>query len=1318
MLVLTGGPGASAGDSPTVVLRAAAAQGKSGIEVRLRWSLTDGWLPDGGFNLYRSDRPAPLNAMPLGANASAGSNAQINIGAAHLFQLGKLLSRAHATPTSTLPPLAEVQARPASAQADFDRLAPHPATAVPPAPDTPASTAAAQTMPLVTAHIASKIATAPPSTFETTLASRRALLLGAALHPAISNALGLSFDDSNVSPGQTYTYTLRPIRNGTEGPAVATVSVTVPKDTSELKPAAPTGLRAIQTGADTVALRWERLSSQTEAEMGVAKYDVFRRRENSKLEKLNDVPVMVVNVGTPGAQGAVTNLHEPKAFFTDTAPLLGRVEYQIVVTDIFDRSSEPAQVLLNVADLRPPREVPFAGAQLQTVPSLASRETYRRSKPFNISPRPAPAQPVLVAWQPSPDSGVAYRVYRADTEQPGQAPQLLTPTAVAGATTAATALPAGSIADALATEKCSSLAHAGNLSSLVISQNSGQSLSPSRHGISISNCNLSQLSASDRAQVEQTLLSSLEVLTWVDSTAQKDHYYRYYVASVFARNSVQATPVQSNVVAYPDLTPPATPAGASATFEPATPSQPAGGQETSSADQSGSNGRTAGKQQPFAGGKSGRHLTLADWKGPLVKAPPHDTGGTMSLKWQASAGAARYEVYRAILTRITLPANASQHRSGGACASSPSNAQSSGPSQAGGVSSQGAGVATATATVNGHLTGPSMAMCFSVPALASITWQVPPKDSDFVLLGTARTTEYDDALSRSSAQYYQYRIVPVNRWNVPGPMVTIDARAPATQPPGPPKLLVGSPSPDGGAQIEFLPDADPGEEVIRYELWRSKLLPSGAGASDAPASAGGPSGKTQEPSIKARIVHASSGGAASSAPSQTHTASTTSGHTSSLSSNKLQRIALGPASPQLAGAAGRYGVTLHEPALAAVSRNGFSMVAAMETSILQGQKVAQVNSTDLPAGSNTGAWLADGPSSLDWRNDYVYVVKAIDKDGLVSTSDPVDVTPLKVKAGLPASVAASLNSRTCAVDVTWQSTDPDTAGFVVERQLLTPSSAASPVSNSSGPAMTANGPNAGVSSVYYGSAGITAPSILNGADYVQLSQMIPAARYTDSSVFPDNSYLYRVRTIDKAGNVSAPAAAAHSIAVPDGCGATASVPPVENPHQQDGATQPPQAPVTSNSPQAPRVSAGVASPTIPIKGVTTLSFRIENTTGAAMTGIRLTSSLPAGLIVALPNALANSCGGTASAPAWMNSISLVGVALTPGTSCVISVNVTGTAVGPKQVNGVLSYSAGTPITSSGATITVAPAEPTPANPPKPPAQPTPAQPVHRRVVPA
>lgn len=137
----------------------------------------------------------------------------------------------------------------------------------------------------------------------------------------------------------------------------------------------------------------------------------------------------------------------------------------------------------------------------------------------------------------------------------------------------------------------------------------------------------------------------------------------------------------------------------------------------------------------------------------------------------------------------------------------------------------------------------------------------------------------------------------------------------------------------------------------------------------------------------------------------------------------------------------------------------------------------------------------------------------------------------------------------------------------------------------------------------------------------------------------------------------------------------------------------------------PTIAKAFGAPSITVGGSTSLSFTVTNPNAASsLSGVAFTDTLPAGLVVATPNALTGSCGaGTITATAGSTSVSLAGATLAASTACTFSVNVTATAVGT-QVNTTGNVTS----TESGAGGTATASLDVVAAPPPPPPPPAPA----------
>ena len=123
----------------------------------------------------------------------------------------------------------------------------------------------------------------------------------------------------------------------------------------------------------------------------------------------------------------------------------------------------------------------------------------------------------------------------------------------------------------------------------------------------------------------------------------------------------------------------------------------------------------------------------------------------------------------------------------------------------------------------------------------------------------------------------------------------------------------------------------------------------------------------------------------------------------------------------------------------------------------------------------------------------------------------------------------------------------------------------------------------------------------------------------------------------------------------------------------------------------PTISKAFSSPTVALNGTATLTFTITNSNASIqLDGVAFTDTLPSGLVVADTPNVTGVCGGTVTATAGTDTISLSGGSITGGGNCVISVDVKGTSPGIKNntTGAVSSTTAGTGLTSNTAQIEV------------------------------
>ena len=123
----------------------------------------------------------------------------------------------------------------------------------------------------------------------------------------------------------------------------------------------------------------------------------------------------------------------------------------------------------------------------------------------------------------------------------------------------------------------------------------------------------------------------------------------------------------------------------------------------------------------------------------------------------------------------------------------------------------------------------------------------------------------------------------------------------------------------------------------------------------------------------------------------------------------------------------------------------------------------------------------------------------------------------------------------------------------------------------------------------------------------------------------------------------------------------------------------------------PVIAIAFSDSTIGLNASTVLTFTVSNAGGVGFTGLAFSDTLPTGLVVATPNGLTSTCGGTATATAGSSSIALAGGTLAGGANCTVVVSVTANSTGVfNDSASVTSTSGGTGNTSSASLTVLAP----------------------------
>lgn len=378
-------------------------------EIRLRWPISKGWIPEGGFRLFRGTGNERQLIFPKQPVFRPDVQKLTSISLKGGRDLGQALTRAATKTRSTEavalfePPAPQATSSAAlfglRAQTLKKRTLESPfALRSRSGEDEPAELTSYWNRITTESLRARALTPRAPNPDDSVIESRADLVIAAMTDSKVATELGIAATDTARS-GDKLRYSLVAVGTGGKETPVAALDF-VAGDNPPLPALA--GLKAEQVGDGLVALRWERPSGALLQRMGTVGYRMLRADARSPQGKsLTETPFFVTEI--PAQGGAV----EPIAFFTDDEAAAGSVTYRVSGLDMFGRETPPAEIKLTVEDMR-----------LASAPRLA-RAALETNK-------------VRVIWQKSTSAGAQYYIWRRDAEVDGSTFVRLTRQPIAG----------------------------------------------------------------------------------------------------------------------------------------------------------------------------------------------------------------------------------------------------------------------------------------------------------------------------------------------------------------------------------------------------------------------------------------------------------------------------------------------------------------------------------------------------------------------------------------------------------------------------------------------------------------------------------------------------------------------------------------------------------------------------------------------------------------------------------------------------------------------------------------------------------------------